>query len=71
MLHAKGKCCARRHGDTEIEQEAMHFALGFLMPTTQLKPAYTRFNEDIFELSLHFLVPVEVMKLRIALHTQQ
>ena len=71
VLHANSKCYARRHGNTRIEQEATHFSLGFLMPSINFEHAYIQTNGNIFDLSLTFFVPVEVMKLRINLHKQQ
>jgi len=56
VLHANGKCFARRRGNTRIEHEATYFALGFLMPSEYFDAAYTNVNGGIVELSLRFLV---------------
>ena len=65
VLHAKGKCYARRNGTDLVEQEATCFALGFLMPSEMFKDAYLKCNKNVRELSIAFLLPVEIVSSRV------
>jgi Zn-dependent peptidase ImmA (M78 family) len=60
-----GKCYALRKGDGNAEKEADYFALGFLLPSGTFKKAYRRLNRNVGELSTAFLVPEDLVELRI------
>ena len=66
ILHSKnGKCYASRNGEDLVEQEADCFALGFLMPESVFRESYDKCEGNIYELSIAFLVPTEIVDSRI------
>jgi Zn-dependent peptidase ImmA (M78 family) len=66
ILHSQpAKCYARRNGGEMIEKEADWFTLGFLMPSNLFDPVCDKYNNDPYELSIAFLVPINVVRARI------